>query len=96
MLSYVEVRAGFVNLNIKSGKTVLQFELDAKSVRDIPLLAGLTGMPVRLDISTDQEALFIHDEMGEIGGEPLFDAPDEGDVEAPDAEEAEGEAGDEA
>ena len=79
MFDLIRVRAGFSNLNIKAGKTVLQFELDAKSVN--------------LEISTDQEVLFIHEGTGEIADEPLFDADEEGEQEAeeqPDAEEAEG------
>lgn len=94
MFDLIRVRAGFPNLNIKAGKTVLQFELDAKSVNDIPALANFTGKPVNLEISTDQEeVLFIHEGTGEIADEPLFDADEEGEQEAeeqPDAEEAEG------
>lgn len=93
MFDLISVRAGFSNLNIKVGKTVLQFELDAKSVSDIPTLAHFTGKPVNLEISTDQEVLFIHEGTGEIADEPLFDADEEGEQESeeqPDAEEAEG------
>lgn len=77
MFNFVNVRAGFANLNIKAGKTVLQFELDAKSVNDIPRLAQFTGKPVNLEISTDQEVLFVNGGTGEISDEPLFDVDEE-------------------
>ena len=93
MFDLIRVRAGFSNLNIKAGKTVLQFELDAKCLNDIPALVHFTNKPVNLEISTDQEVLFIHEDTGEIADEPLFDADEEGEQETeeqPDAEEAEG------
>ena len=81
MIDGITVRAAFAALNIKAGKTVLQFELDAKSVGKIPDLARYTGRPVNLDVYTDQEVLFVHDRTGEVTDEPLFEDPEEaGDV----------------
>lgn len=77
MIDGITVRAAFAALNIKAGKTVLQFELDAKSVGRIPDLARYTGRPVNLDVYTDQEVLFVHDRTGEVTGEPLFEVPEE-------------------
>lgn len=77
MIDGITVRAAFAALNIKAGKTVLQFELDAKSVGKIPDLARYTGRPVNLDVYTDQEVLFVHDRTGEVTDEPLFEDPEE-------------------
>jgi hypothetical protein len=85
----VRCRAGFAACNIKSGKTVLQFELDAKYQHVIPDLAAITGKVVTLDVSTDQQVIFVHDQTGEITDEPLplgEPAEDAG----PDEEPAEG------
>lgn len=77
MIDGITVRAAFAALNIKAGKTVLQFELDAKSVGKIPDLARYTGRPVNLDVYTDQEVLFVHAPTGEVTDDPLFEDPEE-------------------
>lgn len=43
MLNEVTVRGGFTALNVKSGKCVLQFELDPKFRDFIPKLVGVHG-----------------------------------------------------
>lgn len=96
MIDGITVRAAFAALNIKAGKTVLQFELDAKSVGKIPDLARYTGRPVNLDVYTDQEVLFVHDRTGEVTDAPLFEDLEEAcdgreEDEADQAEEDEGE-----
>lgn len=96
MIDGITVRAAFAALNIKAGKTVLQFELDAKSVGKIPDLARYTGRPVNLDVYTDQEVLFVHDRTGEVTDAPLFEdleeaCDDREEDEADQAEEDEGE-----
>lgn len=101
MIDGITVRAAFAALNIKAGKTVLQFELDAKSVGKIPDLARYTGRPVNLDVYTEQEVLFVYDRTGEVTDEPLFEDPEEaGDVheedEAGQATETEGDEADQA
>lgn len=78
MFDTVHVKAGFANLNIKAGKTVLQFELDPVSAYLIPTLARFTGTPVRLAISTDQQVLFVNEDTGEVSDTPEFEV-DEGD-----------------
>jgi hypothetical protein len=63
----VRCRAGFAACNIKSGKTVLQFELDAKYQHVIPDLAAITGKPLPLGEPVEDAG---PDEEPAEGGEP--------------------------
>lgn len=60
------VRAHFTGCNIKSGKTVMQFELDPEYKNTLPQLAMMTGGYVNLDITSDQTVLFVDSDSGEI------------------------------
>ena len=55
------INATFSNLNIKSGKAVLQFELSQTDAKLLPDLAKVTGEPVVLDVSTAQQELVYAD-----------------------------------
>lgn len=55
------VNATFTNLNIKSGKAVLSFELAATDQSLLPDLASITGEAVTLGISTAQQQLLYAD-----------------------------------
>ena len=61
MASITGVNATFSNLNIKSGKAVLQFELAQTDAKLLPDLAQITGEPVVLDVSTAQQELIYAD-----------------------------------
>ena len=61
MAGITGVSATFSNLNIKSGKAVLQFELSQTDAKLLPDLAAITGEPVSLDISTAQQQLVFAD-----------------------------------
>lgn len=56
-----DVSATFANLNIKAGKTVLQFELDQTDVDLLPELSKITGARVHIGISTAQQELIYAD-----------------------------------
>ena len=56
-----EVSVTFANLNIKAGKTVLQFELDQTDVDLLPELSKITGARVHISISTAQQELVYAD-----------------------------------
>ena len=56
-----DVSATFANLNIKAGKTVLQFELDQTDVDLLPELSKITGARVHISISTAQQELVYAD-----------------------------------
>ena len=62
----VTVRAHFTGCNIKSGKTVMQFELDPKDKNTLLRLAMMTGGYVNLDLTSDQTVLFVDTDSGEI------------------------------
>lgn len=55
------INATFANLNIKSGKTVLVFELAQTDAGLLPELSMITGEPVVLDVSTAQQELLLAD-----------------------------------
>ena len=61
MASITGVNATFSNLNIKSGKAVLQFELDQTDVDLLPELSKITGARVHISISTAQQELVYAD-----------------------------------
>jgi len=65
MLNEVTVRGGFTALNVKSGKCVLQFELD-------PKLVEFTGQMLNIHVYDDQEVMFVDRDTGEVAYE---DAP---------------------
>lgn len=67
MASITGVNATFSNLNIKSGKAVLQFELAQTDAKLLPDLAQITGEPVVLEVSTAQQELMYAD------AEPIAD-----------------------
>lgn len=69
MLNEVTVRGGFSTLNVKSGKCVLQFELDQRQRDLIPKLASMTGRILHIHLYGDQEILFADSETGEIQDE---------------------------
>lgn len=55
------IGATFAALNIKSGRAVLQFELDQSDVCMLPELAKVTGQPVELELWTAQQQLSMAD-----------------------------------
>lgn len=61
MAGITGVNATFSNLNIKSGRAVLQFELAQTDAKLLPDLAKITGKPVVLDVSTSQQELIYAD-----------------------------------
>ena len=63
MENTVKVRACFQGCNIKTGKIVMQFELDPEHKGALPQLAMMTGTFVTLEIASDQ--LVIPVDMGE-------------------------------
>ena len=54
MENNVKVRAVFQGCNIKTGKTVMQFELDPEQQGALPQLAMMTGTFVTLELTSDQ------------------------------------------
>ncbi len=78
----IEVRAWFTTCNIKSGKVVMQFELDPEDRPLLAQLAGTTGSKVFLTIDNPQQTLFVDRESGEVldedekewGSEEVFDS----------------------
>ena len=69
MENRVDVRATFTGCNIKSGKVVMQFELDPEYRGALPVLAMMTGTPCLLTVSSDQKVLFVDRGTGEFVGE---------------------------
>lgn len=66
MENNVQVRACFTGCNIKSGKTVMQFELDPEYKGALPQLAMMTGTFVTLELTSDQMVLSIDMNSGEV------------------------------
>lgn len=62
MMNLIEAKATFAGLNIKGGKTVMQFELFASESGKLPELAGVAGHSVLLSIEPMQTALDFGDE----------------------------------
>lgn len=58
MENKTQVRACFAGLNVKAGKTVLQFELDPEHKGALPQLAMMTGTYVTMELTSDQKVLF--------------------------------------
>lgn len=65
MENRARVRACFTGCNIKSGKTVMQFELDPEHKGALPQLAMMTGTFVTLELTSDQMVMFVDTESGE-------------------------------
>lgn len=66
MENRVEVRSTFTGCNIKSGKVVMQFELDPEYRGALPALAMMTGTACMLTLSSDQQVLFVDRGTGEV------------------------------
>lgn len=56
---HVEVGAGFSCLTVKRGRVVMSFELGPDDEYAIPMLAGLTGQVVDLDVRSRQQTLAL-------------------------------------
>lgn len=74
MENRVKVRACFTGCNIKSGKTVMQFELDPEHKGALPQLAIMTGTFVTLELTSDQLVIPVDADSGEVldGQEEAF------------------------
>lgn len=74
MENRVKVRACFTGCNIKSGKTVMQFELDPEHKGALPQLAMMTGTFVTLEMTSDQLVIPVDASSGEVldGQEEAF------------------------
>lgn len=74
MENRVKVRACFTGCNIKSGKTVMQFELDPEHKGALPQLAMMTGTFVTLEATSDQLVIPVDASSGEVldGQEEAF------------------------
>lgn len=81
MENRVQVRACFTGCNIKSGKTVMQFELDPEHKGALPQLAIMTGTFVTLEITSDQMVIPVDMNSGEVldGQEEAFPEDEEED-----------------
>lgn len=66
MENRVQVRACFTGCNIKSGKTVMQFELDPEHKGALPQLAMMTGTFVTIEITSDQLVIPVDMSSGEV------------------------------
>lgn len=66
MENRVKVRACFQGCNIKTGKTVMQFELDPEHKGALPQLAMMTGTFVTLEIASDQLVIPVDRGSGEV------------------------------
>lgn len=83
-----EVRAVFACCNIKSGKVVLQFELDGEDRSKLPDLAVMTGGAVVISVGNAQQVLFVDAETGELvddAGELEAEEVEADDIEEPDS-----------
>lgn len=74
MENRVQVRACFTGCNIKSGKTVMQFELDPEHKGALPQLAMITGTFVTMELTSDQLVIPVDTGTGEVidGQEQAF------------------------
>lgn len=81
MENRVKVRACFQGCNIKTGKTVMQFELDPEHKGALPQLAMMTGTFVTLEIASDQLVIPVDMGSGEVldGQEEAFTEEEEED-----------------
>lgn len=58
------VKAAFVAMNVKTGKTVMQFELDPEDIGMMPELAKAVGELVMLDVHRGQAELTLDEPIG--------------------------------
>ena len=79
MENRVKVRACFQGCNIKTSKTVMQFELDPEHKGALPQLAMTTGTFVTLEIASDQLVIPVDMGSGEVldGQDEAFADDDE-------------------
>lgn len=79
MENRVQVRACFTGCNIKSGKTVMKFELDPEHKGALPQLAMMTGTFVTIEITSDQMVIPVDMNSGEVldGQEEAFPEEEE-------------------
>ncbi|WP_288072390.1 hypothetical protein [Adlercreutzia caecimuris] len=75
MENRVKIRACFTGCNIKSGKTVIQFELDPEHKGALPQLAIMTGTFTTLEMTSDQLVIPVDASSGEVldGQDEAFD-----------------------
>lgn len=67
------VKATFVAMNVKTGKTVMQFELGPEDIGMMPELAKAVGELVMLDVHRGQAELPLDEAIGKIHGTSLVD-----------------------
>mgnify|MGYP001105212405 CR=1 FL=1 len=67
------VKSAFVAMNVKTGKTVMQFELDPEDIGMMPELAKAVGELVVLDVHRGQAEHPPDDAIGKIHGTSLVD-----------------------
>ena len=81
MENNVKVRAVFQGCNIKTDKTVMQFELDPEHKGALPQLAMMTGTFVTLELTSDQLVIPVDMNSGEVldGQEEAFPEEEEED-----------------
>lgn len=74
MENAAKVRAVFQGLNVKTGKTVMQFELDPEHKGALPQLAMMTGTFVTLELTSDQMVIPVDPSTGEVaeGQDEMF------------------------
>ena len=74
MENNVKVRAVFQGCSSKTGKTVMQFELDPEHKGALPQLAMMTGAFVTLELTSDQLVIPVDMGSGEVldGQEEAF------------------------
>lgn len=67
------VRAEFVAMNVKTGKTVMQFELDPEDISMMPELAKAVGEVVTLEVHRGQSELPLSDVVAKVLGTSVVD-----------------------
>lgn len=67
------VRAEFVAMNVKTGKTVMQFELDPEDISMMPELAKAVGEVVALEVHRGQAELPLSDVVAKVRGTSVVD-----------------------
>ena len=67
------VRAEFVAMNVKTGKTVMQFELDPEDISMMPELAKAVGEVVALAVYRGQAELPLSDVVAKVRGTSVVD-----------------------
>ena len=67
------VRAEFVAMNVKTGKTVMQFELDPENISMMPELAKAVVEVVALGVHRGQAELPLSDVVTKVRGTSVVD-----------------------